>query len=575
MSTPSSLFQAGWQQFISGSAPPAHLGPLITRSWLRCRKAGLDPFLSCAPPASPQQTTSNDSLFLLIARPHLDYLARLLPGTPYALVLSNPHGVILHVACTEPSALELMQQHNFLPGACWSETAVGTNAIGTAILERTWLLVAGAEHYCQTWHPYYCAAAPVFNPLNGELLGVVNISAFYRDLHPHTLGWVKTIANLLENEWFQKMRQRFPLERTKASSCFASGQPTEMDISSIPVVACSPQLIEALARAKQAAGTDLSVLITGETGTGKEVIASYIHQTSPRRNGPFVAVNCAALPPELATSELFGYLPGAFTGALRQGKTGYFQAASGGTLFLDEIADTSLSMQAALLRAVEEKRILPIGATRPVNCNVRIIAATSANLEKLMEQNQFRRDLYYRLCGIHIHLPPLRQRRDDILPLAKAFLQQVESRTGKSLILSPLTRDILKSYHWPGNVRELKNAIESAAELCPGGLITPELLPAVITGSLNAKYVTSTTREYLNLPDYSAIAGGSPYTTVPFPSPGKSPDPPLADPLLEKLAQTGGNIRQTALLLGIDRSTVYRRLKRLGLSTRHWKNNMP
>ncbi|MFZ5590311.1 MAG: sigma-54-dependent Fis family transcriptional regulator [Bacillota bacterium] len=573
MSTPSPLFLAGWQQFINGSAPPAHLSPLIARSWLRCRQAGLDPFLSCAPPASPQQATSNDSLFLLIARPHLDYLARLLPGTPYALVLSNPHGVILHTACTDPSTMELMQQHNFLPGACWGETAVGTNAIGTAILERTWLTVAGAEHYCQTWHPYYCAAAPVFDPLSGELLGVINISAFYRDLHPHTLGWVKTIANLLENEWFQKMRHRPPMEKPATLNCSATEQPSGTDIPPIPVIACSPQLAEVLAKARQAAGTGLSVLITGETGTGKEVIASLIHQTSPRRNGPFVAVNCAALPPELAASELFGYLPGAFTGALRQGKTGYFQAASGGTLFLDEIADTPLPLQAALLRAVEQKCIIPIGTTRPVNVDVRIIAATSANLEKLIEQNHFRRDLYYRLCGIHIHLPPLRQRREDILPLATAFLQQVELRSGKNLTLAPLTREILQAYHWPGNVRELKNAMESAAELCPGGLITPDLLPPAITGFSTITNGPDAATKHPLLPDRSASAGKSLSTTVPIPAGSTIPTTPLADPLLEKLAQTGGNIRQAARLLGIDRSTVYRRLKRLGLSAQHWKNN--
>ncbi|MGQ9558236.1 MAG: sigma-54-dependent Fis family transcriptional regulator [Desulfurispora sp.] len=571
MSTPSPPFLAGWQQFISGSAPPAHLDPPIARSWLRCRQAGLDPFLSCAPPASPQQTTSNDSLFLLTARPHLDYLARLLPGTSYVLVLSNPHGVILHTACTDPSAREIMQQHNFLPGACWSEAAAGTNAIGTALQERTWLVVAGAAHYCHTWHPYYCAAAPVYDPLNGELLGAVNISAFYRDLHPHTLGWVKTIANLLENEWFHKMRQHTLMQKPALDNC-TDGQLTGADVSSIPVVARSPQLVEALARARQAAGTGLSVLITGETGTGKEVLASFIHQSSPRRNGPFVAVNCAALPPELAASELFGYLPGAFTGALRQGKTGYFQAADGGTLFLDEIADTPLSLQAALLRAVEQKQVLPIGTTRPVNVNVRIIAATSANLEKLMAQNQFRRDLYYRLCGIHIHLPPLRQRREDILPLAEAFLQQAAAHTGKSLTLSPITRELLQTYPWPGNVRELKNALESAAEFCPGGLITPDLLPALLTGPSTTQDASNTATEYLFWANSCAGAGKPSYNAVTFPSPGPFPYPPPSDPLLEKLAQTGGNIRQAARLLGIDRSTVYRRLRRLGLSARHWKN---
>jgi transcriptional regulator with PAS, ATPase and Fis domain len=226
----------------------------------------------------------------------------------------------------------------------------------------------------------------------------------------------------------------------------------------------------------QVASTDTTVLLTGESGTGKEVVARLIYRASARAQGPFVAVNCAALPEHLLESELFGYERGAFTGA-QQTKPGQIERAAGGVLFLDEIGEMSPSAQAKLLRVLQEREFQRLGGTRTLRTNVRVIAATNRELRKAMERGDFREDLYYRLQVFEIRLPPLRERTEDVLPLSEAFLDDI----GQSLGRPPagMTREAkqaLLSYRWPGNVRELRNILERAAIVCDGGLITPEHL---------------------------------------------------------------------------------------------------
>jgi transcriptional regulator with PAS, ATPase and Fis domain len=231
-----------------------------------------------------------------------------------------------------------------------------------------------------------------------------------------------------------------------------------------------------LKAATQVASTDTTVLLTGESGTGKEVVARLIHRASTRAQGPFVAVNCAALPEHLLESELFGYERGAFTGA-QQTKPGQIERAAGGVLFLDEIGEMSPSAQAKLLRVLQEREFQRLGGTRTMRTNVRVIAATNRELSKAMERGDFREDLYYRLQVFEIRLPPLRERTEDVLPLSEAFLDDI----GQSLGRPPagMTREAkqaLLTYRWPGNVRELRNILERAAIVCDGGLITPEHL---------------------------------------------------------------------------------------------------
>jgi Nif-specific regulatory protein len=226
---------------------------------------------------------------------------------------------------------------------------------------------------------------------------------------------------------------------------------------------------------KKIAPTDVTVLIQGETGTGKELVAKVLHELSRRREKPFIAVNCAAIPKELIESELFGHEKGAFTGAtsVRQGK---FQLAHGGTLFLDEVGDMSLDTQAKVLRTLEERELQPIGGTRTVEVDVRVVAATNMDLRKAVERGTFREDLYFRLNVVPLELPPLRARREDILPLAECFA------AGRIKKISVQAQQLLLSYQWPGNVRELKNCIERAVVMGDGEVIQPEDLPHYVRG---------------------------------------------------------------------------------------------
>jgi len=249
------------------------------------------------------------------------------------------------------------------------------------------------------------------------------------------------------------------------------------------IVGISHAVQEALHLCLKAGETDIPVLIYGETGTGKELAARRIHEASPRAQGPFLEVNCAALPETLLESELFGHVKGAFTGATHD-RSGKFVAALGGTLFLDEIGEMSVACQAKILRALEEKKVTPLGSEKPVPSDTRIMAATNKNLMELMRERKFREDLYYRLCGMEIRIPPLRERVEDIHLLAIHFLNKARSQQkGKlprerPLSLSPEALDLLMAYTWPGNVRQLEQALFAAAALCEEDEITPANLPA-------------------------------------------------------------------------------------------------
>jgi transcriptional regulator with GAF, ATPase, and Fis domain len=242
------------------------------------------------------------------------------------------------------------------------------------------------------------------------------------------------------------------------------------------VVGNSPSWRQALTEAAQVATTETTVLLLGASGTGKEVVARFIHRASARRDGPFVALNCAALPEQLLEAELFGYERGAFTGAT-QSKAGQLEQAAGGILFLDEVAEMSASAQPKFLRVLQEREFQRLGGTRVLRTDARIVAATNRDLQKAIERGHFREDLYYRLNVFAIHLPPLRERLEDVLPLTEAFLQEIGRSFGRPPAgISREARQALLDYHWPGNVRELRNILERAAILSDGGLIAAEHL---------------------------------------------------------------------------------------------------
>lgn len=293
---------------------------------------------------------------------------------------------------------------------------------------------------------------------------------------------------------------------------------------------------------ERVARSNATVLITGESGTGKEVAALTIHQKSLRKDGPFVPVNCAALPEQLLESELFGHEKGAFTGAVAR-KLGRFELAERGTIFLDEITEMPLSMQAKLLRVLQEKAFERVGGTETLHVDVRVIAATNRNIEKAMEEGKLREDLYYRLNVFQIHMPPLRERKEDIPLLARHFVEKFRPTylVGK---ISPEAMELLVRYHWPGNIRELQNVIERAAIICQGNEILPEHLPKELLAAQK--------------PSLGAI--------IYFPDQGICLEEVEKELILKALEKTGGNQTKAAQLLGITRSALLYRSQKYGIN---------
>ena len=310
----------------------------------------------------------------------------------------------------------------------------------------------------------------------------------------------------------------------------------------------SPPMQRLRALIARVARSQAPVYISGESGTGKELVARLIHRKGPRAEGPFVAVNCGAIPAELVESEFFGHRKGSFTGATSN-REGLFQAAEGGTLFLDEVADLPLPMQVKLLRAIQEKTVRPIGADREIPVNVRILSASHKPLAQLVEQGTFRQDLYYRLNVIELHLPPLRERREDIPRLAEHLLERIGNECGRRFTLAPEAVETLQAYPFPGNVRELENVLERAAALCE--------------------------TEVIQVDDLHLAPTGSPVETpAPVSEPLAEDDiPPLEDYLdrverdtiLRALEATGHNKTAAARKLGITFRALRYRLKKLGL----------
>lgn len=243
------------------------------------------------------------------------------------------------------------------------------------------------------------------------------------------------------------------------------------------IVAVAPSSVAVKQLAEMIAATDATVLLESESGTGKELYAQAIHNGSPRANNVFVAINCAGLNANMLESELFGYVEGAFTGAKKGGKIGLFEAANGGTLFLDEVSEMDLGLQAKLLRALQERRVRPIGALKEVEVDVRVIAACNADLQQYVAEGKFRKDLYYRLNTFTIHIPPLRERYEDIPALAEAILGELSRKLRRPVTIEPDSVEILQAHDWPGNVRELRNVLESSGYLAHNGVITKESFP--------------------------------------------------------------------------------------------------
>lgn len=366
-------------------------------------------------------------------------------------------------------------------------------------------------------------------PYNHTQISFRKISVYLRD---EIVGSVLTFLNAAQiQESEEKLRDKLYEKSSVARYRFSS------------IIGTSPALRSTIKSAAAYAKADSNVMIYGETGTGKELFSQSIHNASLRSAHPFVAVNCSSIPEGLLESELFGYVPGAFTGASKTGKAGLFEQAHGGTIFLDEISEMPLSQQARLLRVLQEREITRLGSNKVTPIDVRVIAATNRDLKESVHRGTFREDLYYRLCVLTLRIPPLRERKDDIPLLVRYFVAQFSP--DRKLHIPPEVMNRIVSYSWPGNIRELRNFCERAAVLGDGEInqdLIEELLPDQVVS-----------RQAIEEPKISPD----------LPAPQDEDDLLV---LLEALRQCGGNKTRAAETLGISRVTLWRRLRELGLT---------
>lgn len=310
------------------------------------------------------------------------------------------------------------------------------------------------------------------------------------------------------------------------------------------IIGNDPKIIQLKKKCMKVAKSNFSVLVTGETGTGKELVAKALHMESPRHDKPLISINCGAIPPELMESELFGYEEGAFTGAKKGGKFGKFQLANSGTIFLDEIGDLPLPMQVKLLRVLQENEIEPVGSTHPIPIDVRVISATRQNLQQMIKDGTFRQDLYYRLAVINIETIPLRDHKDDILVYSNYFLAELNKKFKTSIVLTNSVKKCLNKHNWPGNVRELQNVISSAYATCNGFAICISDLPSKFdTTASNKLSMEADTKQTLSdlLNNYEASL------------------------IIESLQRNRQCVAEAAKELGIERSLLYKKMKRLNI----------
>lgn len=611
--TRESIHQARQLFFVGGSEPRGLLPGTILASWRRCRDMGLDADAYHGPTpleahALAEVRERNESLRKL-CRPELEALYAAVNRADSIVILTGPDGFILD-ALGSAEFLGKAARVSLRPGVPWLESATGTNAIGTALVERRSVEVMGAEHYYVPHKVLSCSATPIFDP-HGDVLGVLDLSGEASVHHKLALGMVKLAVEQIEHRLFENefdaadivRIQKDPdllgtahegmlvfeghklvaanrpalrllgidwaeLGKLRHHELFASALPQPGDDTSMrcqdgrviharrdrstrsSIIVPEPrQAVRAgriaepvfapgfdveIERLVKLLDADIPVLLQGETGTGKEVMARELHRRSARAHAPFVAVNCAALPESLIESELFGYLSGAFTGAKRGGTPGLLREADGGILFLDELGDMPLGLQSRLLRVLQEREVTPLGGSRAFAININVIAATHVDLASAVQRGEFRADLYYRVAYSTLRLPPLRENTDRALLINR--LWRALGAGHMQMKLDPGLVADLAALPWPGNMRQLVGVLRNVMALgTPGTTFTREAIP----------------RE-LKMPGH---AGG------PVPGgPQGDLDSIELHAINQAIAAHGGNVAAAARKLGISRSTIYRRL---------------
>lgn len=640
------------QQFLTeGYVDEKAVNEAIARSWQRCIVNGLD---NVAPhtnevltAAELQERLAQHALLIQHAEPEMVTLTEQISHTQSLVILTDQEGLILR-SMGDRALVHTAQEVGLLPGASWSESHRGTNAIGTAIAEKTAIAVQGAEHFMAYHHALSCAAVPIFNAQN-QLLATLDVSNRHMASQQHTLALVKMAAQMIENRLFRASQKAdwvlhfharpefigtlwegvammtesgdilamnrsgqfqlgdevqrsmslgrsiqlealfdIPLthlkhhlkqfdgevipvrlqngarlyarfEQLKAKSQASGGQAylKRTTAASLDMLnSGDPQIAKAIMQTKQVLNRDIPILIQGETGAGKELFARAIHEASLREAGPWVAVNCAALPEGLIEAELFGYDEGAFTGAKRKGSKGKIEQADGGTLFLDEIGDMPLSLQARLLRVLQERAVTPLGSSQSKAVEFSLVSATNIKLKDKVVSGEFRSDLYYRLNGLSVQLPALRERTD--LQVLVSMILEVEQAS--HCVVSPEVFKIFEAHPWPGNIRQLHNVLRTALALSGGSIIKAEHLTRDFLDELNTQIMSHNEHKHrqdvINASDCVEGMRHQPVDRL---------EDMTKSHIQKAMLRHRGNVSAVARELGISRNTLYRRLRDMNL----------
>jgi len=651
-----------WEDFVSGSRRDnLPVRDVVIRSWARCQSFLVDARADAAPVVGREhiETLRRDNRDLLqAAASTLAEAADLLAGTRTVMLITDSNGVVLEAA-GDRTTLNMARDISLACGGQWSETFAGTNGIGTALASNQPVLVQAAEHYCAGIKGWSCAGAPIHDPVDGSVVGLLDISGLKQSFSGQALALAvvaarqvewnlarqteaehvrlleacledsqkyageglialdargrllyasRKAAHLLKASFGPDLPQlnrgtRLPIpgigsgigngaegrlpvpadwvrplildgERrgtllvipATASARPSGGRravPDESDHSRsrfADIVGESDSLRMVIGQGERLAPLPVPILIEGETGVGKELFARAIHGHSAAAGGPFVPFNCGAVSREMLGSELFGYVRGAFTGAAAEGRTGRFELADGGTLCLDEIGELPLDLQPYLLRVLEEGVLYRIGDNVPRRVSVRLLAMTNRNLRQEVAAGRFRRDLYHRLAVTALRVPPLRDRHGDVPRLISHFNGLLAERHGRAPVrFTAAALDLLQRYDWPGNVRELRNAVERAVLLSTSGSIGIDDLPDELRDACGC-----------------VAADGWPLLGSPTP-PIVASDAVLSPPtamaltateqrtIKDVIAATGGNLSDAASVLGISRSTLYRKMSQHGI----------
>ncbi|EJR22523.1 sigma-54-dependent Fis family transcriptional regulator [Bacillus cereus] len=606
-----------WKKFINeGVLDSNRINERISESWYRCKQANVNPHMNKGQKILSsnifQDQKKKSEIFLDIALPQIQNMRKTIDELQMMALLIDPDGYVLSLSGNKQT-LKRAKHINFIEGVKWTEAAVGTNAIGTALEIEEAIMISGTEHYSVVSHSWSCAAAPIHND-DGKLIGVLDFSCPIEFSHPYMLGMVTSIAHAIERECSIRVHQnelhlihRFldvidsdeqvvicnhrdvivsasksvrervtNWSRMKLEELVHHGLETKLEIPvysnermigkcmylkenkqmntystftfikgiTFPgVTGTSKAFQHTLEEIKLVSPTDASVYVCGETGVGKEYVARAIHENSPRKDGPFIAVNCGSLPKELMESELFGYDEGAFTGARRQGYKGKFEQANGGTLFLDEIGEVPPEMQVALLRVLQERTITPIGSSKLVPVNIRIITATHKDLLRLVEEGKFRQDLYYRLHVYPLYVPSLIERKEDI----PYFIQHFCEQKNWNVVFPKSIYNQFLQHTWPGNIRELVNVLERIYILSQGREICEK----------QVAFLLQTMRG--NQQQLELQVENKTEHTLHF------REKIQRDSMIEALQKTNGNVSLAAKLLNVPRSTFYKRMQKYKL----------